>query len=230
MSTTIAKARELFYQISNENSVFEQKLEHWAKSEVERSEKLYREHNLVISNEEERIQSLHRKYNEICQKVVDLEKTVLKERQLEDEHHQHISQLKNEEMKITKEIPILQQKYDNLKVQGNNIYQQHQTETSVQKQKLQNMNKSSDKIKKYFGLYFQQGENGMLKVCYTNINQKHPEKVFSFSVKIQNSKYEVLDFDPMIKVDEELVQELNRKGDLRNFIISVRSLFVKNYQ
>ena len=85
---------------------------------------------------------------------------------------------------------MLQEKYNNLKVQGNNIYQQHQTELSIQKQKLQNMNKSSDKIKKYFGLYFEQLPNGILKVCYKNINQKNPEKVFSFCLRLQNSKYE----------------------------------------
>ena len=38
------------------------------------------------------------------------------------------------------------------------------------------------------------------------------------------------DFDPMIEVDDKLLVELNKNGDLRNFIISVRALFVKNYQ
>ena len=52
MSTTISNAREIFYQISNEANIFEQKLDVWIKSEVEKSEKLYRDHNLVISNEE----------------------------------------------------------------------------------------------------------------------------------------------------------------------------------
>jgi hypothetical protein len=52
MSTIIAKAREEFFQLSNEAKDFEQKLETWAKSEIEKKEKLLRDHNLLISNEE----------------------------------------------------------------------------------------------------------------------------------------------------------------------------------
>jgi hypothetical protein len=52
MSTIIAKAREEFFQLSNESKDFEQKLENWTKTEMEKKEKLFRDHNLLISNEE----------------------------------------------------------------------------------------------------------------------------------------------------------------------------------
>ena len=75
MSTTISNAREIFYQISNEANIFEQKLDVWIKSEVEKSEKLYSDHNLVISNEEGKFnlnihnKNFNRTYSKFTQKI-----------------------------------------------------------------------------------------------------------------------------------------------------------------
>jgi predicted nucleic acid-binding Zn-ribbon protein len=141
----------------------------------------------------DQIQSLNRKYNDICQKVEELEKCIQKERQTEDQHRQTILSMKREEEKLTKEIPTLNQNYEELKLNATNLQEQFQKDRFLQKEKLSTLNKSLEVTNKFLGMSIT-GENRNLCVHFTNINQKFPEKVFSFKVNVENSKYKGLKF------------------------------------
>jgi hypothetical protein len=101
--------------------------------------------------------------------------------------------MKKEEEKLTKENPILNQNYEELKFNANNLQEQFQNDRFLQKEKLSSLNKSLELTNKYLGMSIT-GENKNLGVHFTNINQKYPEKVFSFKINVENSKYKGLKF------------------------------------
>lgn len=72
----------------------------------------------------------------------------------------------------------------------------------------------------------QDADNDHVKVIFTGIDNKAPEKEYSFKLKLTDQrKYEVSDCEPPVLVDT-LVEKLVATNNLRKFIMEVRKLFV----
>ncbi|SAM05396.1 hypothetical protein [Absidia glauca] len=69
-------------------------------------------------------------------------------------------------------------------------------------------------------------EDNHLKVDFTLIDEREPDKVFSFVVHLlEEHGYKVVQCDPMIPDLPELTESLNRHGDFSSFIKRIRKEF-----
>jgi hypothetical protein len=108
-----------------------------------------------------------------------------------------------------------------------------QNELNSIHQKIQySINSLSEGMSKYaaFGLEFQRSEGESMKFIFTQIDQKEPQKPFSFTMYVDSSDiYNLVETRPVLEVGfcDKLMETLNKDNDIRKFVIQMRKAFIK---
>lgn len=95
------------------------------------------------------------------------------------------------------------------------------------RQKLEYLNKASSIFSSMLGQTFKKTTGNRIQVIFTQIDEKDPLMPFYFFLHLQGAgrKYVVSDPQPAVEGLEELVTELNRTNNIRQFMIAIRNKF-----
>lgn len=80
-------------------------------------------------------------------------------------------------------------------------------------------------FKRTFGLEFKVTEDQAIAFSFFNLNKTCPDQKCVITMDIENEQWKVLHMEPVVPGVEELLDQLNGGGDLKNFCKQVRLKF-----
>ncbi|XP_075385771.1 kinetochore protein Spc25 [Tenrec ecaudatus] len=94
-------------------------------------------------------------------------------------------------------------------------------------ERLKRLQKSADVYKDRLGLEIRKIYGDKLQFIFTNIDPKHPDSPFMFSLKLNEARdYEVSDSSPHLECLAEFQENLRKTNNFSAFLANVRKAFV----
>ncbi|XP_072028847.1 kinetochore protein Spc25-like [Amphiura filiformis] len=90
---------------------------------------------------------------------------------------------------------------------------------------LQELNKAEGLYKDWLGLKFKNIGGGRLQFAFSRIDPNDHDRVFFFTLKIDDNKYQVTEHHPTIEGLEEMAEKLNASNNLMEFVVGIRRKF-----
>ncbi|XP_055966208.1 kinetochore protein Spc25 [Sorex fumeus] len=93
-------------------------------------------------------------------------------------------------------------------------------------ERLKRLQKSADLYKDRLGLEIRKISGDKLQFIFTNIDPKHPESPFMFSLRLNEERdYEVSDSDPHLECLAEFQENVRKTNNFSAFLANVRKAF-----
>jgi len=208
----------------------EKLVELWARQKIENIDRILKDHNQLVVNDEEIIKEQEMKYQELSKLIKKLEISQKNERDAEDRMKMEHQSLRQKENLLSLDLPNQEETINKLwneVKELQSISKKRQSELEEQHQLLM---MEAERHEKLLGLKFIKiAERNALQVRFVNIDPLEPCKVFSFLIRIQE-RYEILDVIPAgVPIETKVIEDLNKGiGTFGNFILEMRRTF-KNF-
>ncbi|KAM6178537.1 kinetochore protein Spc25 [Rhynchocyon petersi] len=133
-----------------------------------------------------------------------------------------------EEVKCKKqEIEILTANIQDLKEEYVKKKETISTANKAIEERLKRLQKSADLYKNLLGLEIRKIYGDKLQFIFTNIDPKHPESPFVFSLQLNEARdYEVSDSSPHLECLTEFQEKLRKTNNFSAFLANVRKAFI----
>ena len=140
-----------------------------------------------------------------------------------------VQQAQLNESSLPDKIMQLEQELSN-RVQLNQQRQSHMSQLVQQCQvNSERISFSLQYFEKYLGMKIERSNDASkwIRISLKYIDSNDPERVFSFSVRVEREKYNVRDCSPLVDYST-ILHELNQSNDFRKFVIQMRILFFQS--
>ncbi|XP_006902167.1 PREDICTED: kinetochore protein Spc25 [Elephantulus edwardii] len=180
------------------------------------SMKAFAEKLSVKLKEEERMVETYLEYqNQIC-----------KQNKLIQGKKENLLKMISEVKCKKQEIEVLTSNIQDLKEEYAKKKESIATANKAIEQRLERLQKSADLYKNRLGLEIRKIYGDKLQFIFTNIDPKHPETPFMFSLQLKEDKeYEVSDSSPHLECLAEFQEKLRKTNNFSAFLANVRKAF-----
>ncbi|XP_022096713.1 kinetochore protein Spc25-like [Acanthaster planci] len=201
-------------------------LNHWTGDRLQESlQEHWQEHQLAVQQGRDKIASLQKE-------LKDLEQQELSNKQVEEVNRRRLQELREQIEESSARCQELlfekEQKEKELQAETAKYNQQRdlvEAQEKATQARLRELNKAGGLYRDRLGLQFKNIGGGQLQFAFTQLDQKDHNRVFLFTIKIENNKYNLTDCNPTIEGLDEMVEELNKSNDLMKFVITTRRKF-----
>ncbi|XP_038044651.1 kinetochore protein Spc25-like [Patiria miniata] len=185
----------------------------------------WREHQATIQQGRDKIASLQKD-------LQSLEQQELSNKQVEEVNRKRLrevrEQIKQESARCQELLFEKEQKEKELQAETEKYNQQKElveAQEKATKARLRELNKAGGLYQDRLGLQFKNIGDGQLQFAFTQLDPKDHNRVFFFTIKIENNKYNLKDCNPNIEGLEKMVDELNESNNLMKFVVATRRKF-----
>ncbi|XP_048668384.1 kinetochore protein Spc25 isoform X2 [Marmota monax] len=124
------------------------------------------------------------------------------------------------------EMEVLTAKIQDLKEEYSRKKETISNANKANKERLKRLQKSADLYKDRLGLEIRKIYGNKLQFIFTNIDPKHPERPFMFSLHLNEARdYEVSDSAPHLECLAEFQENVRKTNNFSAFIANVRKAF-----
>jgi len=218
---------EINFQLENDMRQFTQDLQKWASHQVSQASSTRARHQDLLRQHKEQLATLTLQQQ-------SLQDAASSQNQSNSIQSQQIAKLQTEIARLQEELSALpavaQSATDGLRLaKSQTELQQQEADVAVAEQtkRLRSLQQKVDLFQQRLGLSLQKVDGG-LQVCYTLVDSKNPERVFSFVVRITpENKYEIKNVSPTLNATEVegLVNQLNAQNNFSWFVQTMRQKF-----
>lgn len=144
-----------------------------------------------------------------------------------------IQEKKDNLLKLIAEVKDKKQKLEDLKTNIQDLKEEYSrkketisTANKANEERLKRLQKSADLYKDRLGLEIRKIYGDKLQFIFTNIDPKHPESPFLFSLRLNEARdYEVSDSAPHLECLAEFQENVRKTNNFSAFLANVRKAF-----
>jgi hypothetical protein len=215
-----------FMRLEDEMKQTRSMVDEWSFKQDEEVQLIVREHRNLTQGYKKTMQQLSEQYERLERQVKETEQRVKEEHRQELMMKNQVKEAQDKEMNLPNRAIELEQRLNHCK----QLNKQHETniELSLQKYKLdcEKLVFNIQLFEKYLGMKIERfnDQSNWVRILFKYIDSNDPEKIYSFSIRVEKEKYLVKDCLP--EVDYwKILQQLNQTNDFRKFVIQMRVLF-----
>ncbi|XP_053453252.1 kinetochore protein Spc25 isoform X1 [Nycticebus coucang] len=157
---------------------------------------------------------------------LEYQNQISKQNMLIQEKKDNLLQLIAEVKDKKQELEVVTAKIQDLKEEYSRKKETISTANKSNAEKLKRLQKSADLYKDRLGLEIRKIYGDKLQFIFTNIDPKHPESPFMFSLRLNEARdYEVSDSSPHLECLAELQENVRKTNNFSAFLANVRKAF-----